>query len=219
MNDNRIKGIIFDLDGTLIDSFQAIYLSFRHTYEGLGLAPLSYEEVKGVIGYGLNHSFRDLLGDERVSPAIRLFRQKYEEVFRSHTHLLTDARAVVEGLHARGTRLAIATNKLGRFAREIFRHFEMEGLFDAIVGDEDVTQNKPHPEMLIRAIHEMGLPKEAVIFVGDSLIDIQTGENAGVRVFAVPTGLATREELEKARPAKLLNRLTDLLNHVFPHVA
>ena len=126
---------------------------------------------------------------------------------------------MVEGLHARGTRLAIATNKLGRFAREIFRHFEMEGLFDAIVGDEDVTQNKPHPEMLIRAIHEMGLPKEAVIFVGDSLIDIQTGENAGVRVFAVPTGLATREELEKARPAKLLNRLTDLLNHVFPHVA
>jgi phosphoglycolate phosphatase len=219
MNDNRIKGVIFDLDGTLIDSFQAIYLSFRHTYEGLGLAPLSYEEVKGVIGYGLNHSFRDLLGDEWVSPAIRLFRQKYEEVFRSHTHLLADARAVVEGLHARGTRLAIATNKLGRFAREIFRHFEMEGLFDAIVGDEDVTQNKPHPEMLIRAIHEMGLPKEAVIFVGDSLIDIQTGENAGVRVFAVPTGLATREELEKARPAKLLNRLTDLLNHVFPHVA
>jgi len=218
MNDNRIKGVIFDLDGTLIDSFQAIYLSFRYTYESLGLTPLSYEEVKGVIGYGLNHSFRDLLGEERVPQAIRLFREKYEEVFRSHTHLLKDARNVLEGLYGRGTKLAVATNKLGRFAREIFRHFGMEGLFAAIVGDQDVTQNKPHPEMLIRAIHEMDLPKEAVIFVGDSGIDIQTGKNAGVRVFAVPTGLATREDLEKVRPAKLLNGLADLLNYVPPQV-
>jgi phosphoglycolate phosphatase len=218
MNDQTIKGVIFDLDGTLIDSFEAIYLSFRYTYENLGLTPLSYEAVKGVIGYGLNQSFRDLLGEARVPEAIRLFREKYEEIFRSHTHLLVDARTVLEGLHGRGTKLAVATNKLGRFAREIFRHFEMDGLFAAIVGDQDVLQNKPHPEMLIRVLKEMGLPKETVIFVGDSGIDVQTGKNAGVRVFAVPTGLATREDLEKAQPNRILNRLRDLFDHVPPCV-
>jgi HAD superfamily hydrolase (TIGR01549 family) len=214
VNDDRIKGVIFDLDGTLIDSFQAIYLSFRHTYEGLGLSPLSYEEVKGSIGYGLNYSFRDLLGEERVTQAVALFRKKYEEVYRSHTRLLADARTVVEDLYGRGTKLSVATNKLGRFAREIFRHFEMENFFVTIVGDEDVTRNKPHPEMLVHALREMGLPKEAVVFVGDSGIDIQTGKNAGVRVFAVATGLAPKEDLEKAQPARVLERLADLLDYV-----
>jgi phosphoglycolate phosphatase len=154
------------------------------------------------------------LGEEHVPEALRLFRQKYEEVYFQNTHLLPGAREVLEALHARGMKLAIATNKLGRFSRGIFRHFGMDHLFAVIAGDEDVSQNKPHPEMLLYAIEKMGLQNKDVIFVGDSLIDIQTGKNAGVRVCAVPTGVAKREDLEKARPTVILNELLDLLNYV-----
>jgi phosphoglycolate phosphatase len=68
--------------------------------------------------------------------------------------------------------------------------------------------------MLFYAIEKMGLGKEEVVFIGDSLIDIQTGKNAGVRVFAVPTGVSRREDLEKAQPAVILDRLLDLLNYL-----
>jgi phosphoglycolate phosphatase len=205
------KGVIFDLDGTLIDSYQALYLSFRHVYEKMGLPPLSMAEVRKVVGYGLSHTFRDLLGEERVPEGLKLFREKYAEVFRQHTHLLPGAREVVEALHGRGVKLAIATNKLGQFSRKILEAFGMDGLFAAIVGDGDVSQNKPDPEMLLYAIEKMGMAREEVVFVGDTPVDIQTGKNAGVRVYAVPTGVAKRDALEKAQPTLILDRLLDLL--------
>jgi len=214
MKGNEIRAAIFDLDGTLIDSYQAIYLGFHHAYTQMGLAPMSYEQVKRVVGLGLDHTFRELLGEERVPRAIFLFRKKYEEVFRENTRLLPEAREVLETLHGRGIRLAVATNKLGRFSREIFEHFGMENLFTMIVGDGDVPQNKPDPEMLQLAMEKMGVEKERTIFVGDSVIDIQTGKNAGVRVFAVPTGNTDRRDLENARPAVMLDRLLDLLSYV-----
>ena len=92
MKEKSTKGVIFDLDGTLIDSYQAIYLSFRYLYEKMGRQPLAFDEVKGVIGHGLSSTFRDLLGEERVPEALRLFQQKYEEIFRQYTYFLPGAR-------------------------------------------------------------------------------------------------------------------------------
>jgi phosphoglycolate phosphatase len=214
MKENEIQGAIFDLDGTLIDSYEAIYLGFHHTYTEMGLPPLSYGQVRKVVGLGLNHTFRELLGEERVPRALFLFRKKYEEVFRENTRLLPDVREVLKALHGRGIRLAVATNKLGRFSREILEHFGMEKLFTVIVGDGDVPQNKPNPDMLRLAMEKMGVEKERTIFVGDSVIDIQTGKNAGIPVFAVPTGNTDRRALENARPEVMLDRLPDLLAYV-----
>jgi len=211
MKGTPATGVIFDLDGTLIDSYQALFLAFIHTYQNMGLAPLTDEEVRRVLGHGVSSTFRDLLGEERVPQAMSLFRQKYEEVMRPNTHLLPGAREVLEALHRRGIKLAVATNKIGQFARELFEYLGLDGLFAIIVGDEDVSQNKPDPEMLLHAIEKMGLKKEEVIFVGDSPIDIQTAKNAGIRAFAVPTGVTKREDLEKAQPTLILDRLLDLL--------
>ena len=90
----------------------------------------------------------------------------------------------------------------------------IDKLLEIIVGDGDVLQTKPHPAMLLYALEKMGLQKEEVVFIGDSLIDIQTAQNAGLRVFAVSTGAQTKEELEKAHPAAVLRRLGDLLHFI-----
>ncbi|NWF55396.1 MAG: HAD-IA family hydrolase [Syntrophaceae bacterium] len=214
MKANKVRGVVFDLDGTLIDSYQAIYLGFHYVYTTIGLPPLSYEEVERAVGLGLGHTFRELLGEERVPQALALFRKRYEEVFRTHTRLLPDAREVLQGLQGRAIQLAVATNKLGRFSRAIFEHFGMEKMFAVIVGDGDVSRNKPDPEMLYLAMDKMGVGKEETIFVGDSVIDIQTGKNAGIRVFAVPTGNTRRDDLVKAQPTVLMSRLLDLLTLV-----
>ena len=214
MNASKVRGVIFDLDGTLIDSYQAIYLGFHHAYSEMGLPPLSYEQVQRAVGRGLGHTFRELLGEEKVPQALSLFRKKYEEIFRAHTHLLPDVREVVGGLQSRGIQLAVATNKLGRFSRAIFEHFGMEKMFVVILGDGDVSQNKPDPEMLYQAMDNMRLAKEETVFVGDSVIDIQAGKNAGVRVFAVPTGNTDRADLVKAQPTVIMTRLLDLLSLV-----
>jgi phosphoglycolate phosphatase len=214
MRAETIRGVIFDLDGTLIDSYQAIYLSFRYAYESMGLPPLSYEEARNVVGLGLTITFNDLLGPARTPEALRLFREKYWEVFPDHTRFLPGAKELAAELHRRGLRQAVATNKLGRFSRAILRHFGMEDLFVAVLGDEDVAVNKPDPEMLLAAIAKMALPKEQVVMVGDSRVDIRAAQNAGIRVFAVPSGTTRREDLEQARPTVILDRLIDLLIYV-----
>lgn len=211
MQPQKIQGIIFDLDGTLIDSYQAIYLSFRHVYESMGLRPLSYEEVKREIGLGLSRTFGDLLGEEKVAEALRAFDEKYQQVMDHHTFLLPDARQVLEELHRLGVKMAIATNKIGRYSRRIIKNFGLDGIFSAILGDEDVTRNKPHPEMIFRAIEKMAILKEEAVMVGDSLVDLETARNAGIAAFAIPTGVTPREDLEKARPTRMLSRLADLL--------
>jgi 2-phosphoglycolate phosphatase len=216
MEEQEILGVIFDLDGTLIDSYQAIYLSFQYVYQRLGLAPLSYEQVKKEIGLGLSKTFAHLLGEDRKEEALRLFLEKYLQIYPEKTFLLPGAREVLETLHRWEIRLAIATNKIGRISRSILQHFELDHLFDAMVGDEDVGQNKPHPEMLFLALEKMGLAKEFVVLVGDSLTDIVTAKNAGLRVFAVPTGVKKREELEKGEPDILLSSLPDLLRYIKP---
>ncbi len=209
-----VKGVIFDLDGTLIDSYQAIYMAFHHVYTQLNLRPLSFSAVKKVVGRGLNHTFRELLGEDLVPRALALFREKYEEAFREHTKLLPDVPEVLEALHSRKILLAVATNKLGRFSRAIFEHFHLLNYFAAIIGDGDVSQNKPDPEMIYLALGKMVLKKEEAIFVGDSVIDIETAKNAGIRIFAIPSGNTSREDLQKAQPTVLLNRLLDLLPYI-----
>jgi len=214
MKDQKIRGVIFDLDGTLIDSYQAIYLSFQYAYENMGLPPLNYEDARRVVGLGLTLTFNDLLGRERTPEALRLFRKRYWEVFPEHTRFLPGARESISELHRAGVRQAIATNKLGRFSRAIIRHFGLEGFFVAVLGDEDVTLNKPDPEMLLAAIEKLALPKEEVVMVGDSLVDIQAAQNTGIRIFAIPSGATKREVLEQAQPTVILDQLTDLLHYV-----
>ncbi|HYB19480.1 MAG TPA: HAD family hydrolase [Thermodesulfobacteriota bacterium] len=210
----NVNGVIFDLDGTLIDSYRAIYLAFKDVYENLGLPPLLYEVTRKVVGRGLNQTFQELLGENQVPRALTLFRKKYKEVFRTHTHLLPDVREVLETLHGRDVQMAVATNKFGCFSRAIFKHLGMEKYFAVIVGDGDVSENKPNPEMIYYALGKMGVEKDDTVFVGDSVIDIQTAKNAGLRVFAVPTGNTAREDLEKALPTVILDRLLDLLTYI-----
>jgi HAD superfamily hydrolase (TIGR01549 family) len=214
MNDRKIKGVIFDLDGTLIDSYQAIYLSFRYAYEKMGLPPLTYEDARKVVGLGLTITFNDLLGKDRTPEALQWFRKRYDEVFSQHTYFLPGAQDLIAELQRRNLKQAIATNKLGRFSRAIIRHFSMENFFVAILGDEDVALNKPDPEMLLSAIEKMALLKDEVVMVGDSLIDIEAAKNAGVRVFAVPSGTTPRAALEEGRPTAILDKLMDLLQYL-----
>ena len=214
MNVNHISGVIFDLDGTLVDSYQAIYLGFQYTYTQMGLTPLSYDEVKNRVGHSLQDIFLELPDEQKVVQAITLFRQKYQEVYRTQTHLLPDAKEVLTKLHSHGIKLSVATNKLGRFSRDILEHLQVGNLFSAIIGEGDVTNNKPNPEMLYLAIKKMGVPNQEAVLIGDSHIDIQAALNAGIRVYAVPSGATGQEELAKAHPTAVLNRLNDLLEYI-----
>ncbi|HXH27685.1 MAG TPA: HAD-IIIA family hydrolase [Candidatus Polarisedimenticolia bacterium] len=206
-----IRGIIFDFDGTLIDSYEAITESLNQVRASFSLPPFDTARVKTMVGHGLEVLIREAIGPEHVEEGVRLFRQTYATLCERKTSILPQVRETLEELDRRGYQMAIATNKPSYFARDILRALEMEHLFVEVLGPNDVERPKPDPEMLEIIMMRSGLAPEEVVYVGDMLIDIEVARRAGVAIYAVPTGSATREQLLEGRPDRLLHRFSDLL--------
>lgn len=207
----RIHGIIFDLDGTLIEAYDAIYLGLEEVFQRSGREVFPYDKLNRYLKSDLESTLGQFFSPGEVPHMIPIMRQKYEEVYLDHTRFLNGAQEVLGRLHNRGVLLGVASNKFGRFSRGALNHLGVSSLFKSVIGAGDVPRNKPFPDMIHAALREMGLLPEEVVFVGDTLTDIETGKEAGVDVYALPTGFHTRKELSQKRPKRILRSLPDLL--------
>lgn len=208
----RIHGIIFDLDGTLIEAYQAIYLGLKEAFQQSGKEIFLYSELKNHLKADLESTLQQFFSPEETRKNIPIMRRKYEKVYLDHTHFLDGAKEVIETLHSRGVILGVASNKFGRFSREALNHLGVSHYFNSVIGAGDVPRNKPFPDMVHTSLREMRLPPEEVVFVGDTLTDIETGKEAGVDVYALPTGFHSKAELSQMKPKRILKSLKELTN-------
>jgi len=205
-----IRGIIFDLDGTLIESYEAIYLGLKEVFRQFGREIFPLSDLKKYLKPDLETTLTQFFSPEEVPKAIPIMRRKYEEVYLDKTHFLDGAKETVEKLHSQGILLGVASNKFGRFSRGALRHLGVSNYFTSMIGAGDVPRNKPFPDMIQVALTEMNLPPEEVVFVGDTLTDIDTGKEAGVDVYALPTGFHSKMELSQKKPRRILKSLGEL---------
>ncbi|MEW6616025.1 MAG: HAD-IB family phosphatase [Thermodesulfobacteriota bacterium] len=209
-----IRGVIFDLDGTLINSVDSIHEGFNYVLKSFGYQPIKISTLKALFQNSIVNTMNQLVSPGELDDAMRLFKEKYIELIADTPPLFSDVRQVVKSLKNSGLALGIATNMEGRYAKKILRQSKIEGYFEAVIGVDDHGKPKPDPDVIFDALRGMNLPEEDVVFVGDSMIDIETGKNAGVDVYAVPTGFETRETLSLNMPRRILNRLKDLIEIV-----
>ncbi len=210
----KIHGIIFDLDGTLIESYKAIYLGLKECFQYFGKVIFPFTDLKNFLKPDLEATLSQFFTPEEVLRGIPVMRKKYEEVYLNETHFLDGAEEVLKALHSNGVILGIASNKFGRFSRGALMHLGVLDYFNSVIGAGDVPRNKPFPDMIQTALKEMHLPPEETIFVGDTLTDIETGKQAGVDVYALPSGFYSKKELSQGKPRRLLKHLQDLVHLV-----
>jgi 2,3-diketo-5-methylthio-1-phosphopentane phosphatase/HAD superfamily hydrolase (TIGR01509 family) len=210
----RIRGVIFDLDGTLIEAYEAIHIGLNEALRACGKEPVPFDDQKGYLKADLETTLAVFFSPEEVPKVIPIMRKKYEEVYLDKTHFLDGAREILETLHSDGILLGVASNKFGRFSRGALNHLGVAHLFRAVIGAGDVPRNKPSPDMLHAVLKTMDLPPEEVIYVGDTLTDIETGKQAGVDVYALPTGYDSKKELARARPKRILRNLKEIVDRV-----
>lgn len=172
--------IIFDMDGTLIDSSFAMTCSVNHVREHLGLSPMVKEDLE----YYINQPDQDLpkifYNTQEYDPTHRsLFRDHYLKTSSQHIVLYPDVK---EMLHFMSTRakLCVATNASDFFARHMLEHLNIIDFFDGVVGANNVPSPKPHPMMLELLMENTHSVKERTIMVGDSIKDEQAAENADI---------------------------------------
>jgi len=210
----QIRGIIFDLDGTLIESYEAIYLGLKEYFQYFGKEIFPYSDLKKYLRADLEATLSQFFSPEEVFRGIPIIRKKYEEVYLDRTKFLNGAKEVLKELHSNGVILGIASNKFGRFSRGALMHLGVSDIFKSVIGAGDVPRNKPFPDMIQTSLKEMSLSPKQAVFVGDTLTDIETGKQAGVDVYALPTGFHSKKELSQGKPRRLLKNLQELVQVV-----
>ena len=203
--------LLFDLDGTLIDSITLIVESARHAFSSRGCpAPSDAEWVAGV-GMPLRTMFEmHAPSPDRVDDLIAGYREYQLE---NHDRLVTPYPTVVETLsllHSRGHPIAVVTSKVDWLALRGLEHVGLKDFVDLIVGSDATTRHKPDPAPVLHALEKLGRDPHDALFVGDSPYDIQAGNAAGVTSVAALWGPFTREQLESSEPDFWLNEMADL---------
>ncbi len=190
--------ILFDLDGTLIDSTEAILESFSVALDGFGSERAEDDEIKGLIGYPLDIMFERVGVEARLIPEhVTAYKEHYRKISCEKTLLLPRA---VEAVERAGefARVGVVTTKTGRYSRELLEHFGLMHRFEVLIGREDVKNPKPHPEPVHRALEGMNTDASKAWMIGDTLLDIESARAAGVRAFALTCGYGNKKELAAA---------------------
>src|SRR5579884_672175 len=203
--------LIFDLDGTLIESKWDIAHAVNLTLEELGLPRRPQEEIFGFVGDGVKRLLRLAVGEEnqvKYEEALRVFRGHYLAHCLDRTRFYPGVETVLT--HFADKHKAVATNKSIEYTKVI-----LDGLgnhhFAYIIGGDDGYGLKPEPGMLLKIMEALRVPRERTVLIGDSTNDINGGHNAGIRVCAVGYGMGNREKMVACRPDWFIERPEELM--------
>jgi phosphoglycolate phosphatase len=208
----KARAVVFDLDGTLVDSLDDIVQSTNSALGAHGFAELARDEIAGYVGDGarllLARSARLDPASPELDRLLATFLARYTAHATDHTRLLPGA---LEALSALGDLpLAICTNKPRQTTDAVLEGLDIAARFSCVIADGDVTRKKPDPEALLSIAARLGVRPEELVMVGDGPQDIECGRAAGARTVGVLGGIASRERLLAARPDSLIDTLGEL---------
>lgn len=206
----NIKFVIFDLDGTLVDSRRDIASAIGVALSAVGGPRVSREQIYPLIGLPLVEMFKRLLPTsraDRVEEAAEAYRNHYFDHCADQSELYDGVMVCLEGLRPRP--LAIATTKMTFMAVRLVEQLGMDKYFQCVQGSDGIP-HKPDPTILKMVMEKLGLRPEQGMMVGDTLMDILAGKNAGLKTCAVTYGIGEQADLQASRPDLLLHSLADL---------
>lgn len=204
------RAVLFDLDGTLIDHFETLFLCYQHTLTQLGRPVPSRDLLRRSVGGSMEVTMRKFVEDAQLAEAASLWRARLAEIYLDDVTLMPGAGELVRDLHTRGWKLGVLTNKLGDTSRGIMRHLGLEPFLHFVLGAADTPHRKPQREFSDHALTRMGARAEETVLVGDSPYDIDAGRIVGMRCACVSTGTHTAEELRAAGADAVYPSLTQL---------
>lgn len=215
---SKLRLVVFDMDGTLIDSQDVIYAAMRRTFSRLGVPEPSKAQTLSIIGLSLEKAVATLmpdLSDKDVVAGAQLYRESFVEIRaegggEAAAPLYPGARAALDRLHSQDeTLLGVAT---GKARRGLDHAYESHGIGHYFVTHQtaDGHPSKPHPSMLMQTMQDTGVDAARAVMIGDTEFDIEMGKAAGFATIAVDWGYHPIERLQKSAPDHIISSFDDL---------
>ena len=206
------KLIVYDLDGTLVDTGKDIARAGNSMRESLGLAPLPEKEIFRFVGRGLYHMVGSCLGTEdmkAIEKAAVIYRDYYKKYMMDHSVLYSGVREVLEYFKDRVQ--IVMTNKPDPFSTQMLNALNVGTYFEKIIAGNSEFPKKPNPEALLLIMKQKQIRPEEAVMVGDSLIDLETGRRAGMSCVMLTHGFTDEATLKAASPDGLFDQFSSFL--------
>lgn len=217
------QAYLFDLDGTLVETAPEIADAVNDTLRYFDWPEVSQPQVNDWIGHGTKELLIQALasvtrtsvaavraGDD-LKHALPIFDRHYQARCGTRSHLYPQVREVLAALRARGCKLAVVTNKEGRYTDTVLRVHGLQEAFDVVVSGDSFAVKKPDPTSVLDCLQRWGLKPAQALFVGDSSIDAATARNAGVPVWLLPYGYNMGEAVQACAPDRVIEDFSALL--------
>ena len=215
----KIKAVIFDLDGTLLDSLTDLHLSVNASMEAHGFPPHTRDEVCSYVGNGvyklIERAIPDGVNNKSFESALAYFKEHYALHMYDHTGAYEGIYEALDRLKAEGYKLAVVSNKFDAAVKELCkRYFPLH--IEVAIGENEAAgiKKKPAPDTVMAALRELGLSKEEAVYVGDSDVDVQTAKNSGMPCISVLWGFRPREFLESEGAQIFLDTADELTEKI-----
>ena len=213
----KYDAIMFDMDGTVVDSLQDICDAVNHAMRHYALPEFAPEQIKRFLGYGAWQLLRRTLPadatDAFVDEVLAYYKPYYAEHTGDKTRPYDGIIPLMERLGSEGLRLAIISNKPDAAVQPLVKSYFAD-VVRLAVGEREGVRRKPWPDMLEAAARELGVPMERCLYVGDSEVDIETAKNAGIDCAAVSWGFRSTEELKRAGATLIVDSPEELARYI-----
>ena len=214
--------LLFDLDGTLVETAPEICDAVNDTLLALQLPPVTLERVCRWIGHGTRELLVQALASAtrtaadaiRAAPSLGATVARFDHCYRARVGTRSrpypQVREVLQSLREKGLLLAVVTNKEQRYTQAVLDAHQLAPLFDRVVSGDSLATKKPHPAGVLACLEQFRVSAQRALFVGDSSIDVATARNAGVAVWAVPYGYNMGEPIAACGPDRVLQDFSGL---------
>ena len=209
----QVKAIVFDLDGTLLDTLDDLWLSVNYTMDKFGFPHCDRREVRGFLGSGVRVLVEKSLPEDKkdmTDECLSVFKAYYDVHKDDNTRPYDGVIDMLKAVRAAGLKSAIVSNKYDAAVQQL-KNVTFNGLVDFAVGEGNGIKTKPAPDGVLLALKNLGVSKDEAVYVGDSEVDLKTAENSGLKCVAVTWGFRDRDFLIECGAKNVIDATCELL--------